>query len=197
MRHYVKRKFYEKFIVLEYPKKRKEILAYSKEYLSSVFVETGTFFGDTTDFLKDHFLQLYTIELQEDLFKKARQRFAGIDKIKVLQGDSSVVLKDIVDEISGNTLFWLDGHYSSSFFVGDEFIATAKGIKECPIIEELEIILKNGLNKNVILIDDARYFKGKNDYPTIKELKLLLQRLGIKKTQIKIKNDIIRIVPID
>jgi hypothetical protein len=194
--HYIKGAYYKNFVILDYSDKRKTILKYAQKYNCSAFIETGTFFGDTTDFLKDHFQQLYTIELQEDLFRKAWERFKTIDRVSVLQGDSAIVLQDIVPRLNMISLFWLDGHYSSSFFVGDELIVTAKGKKESPIIEELDIILKNGLNKNVILIDDARCFDGTHDYPTMKELKLFLKKFDILDDQVKIKNDIIRITPV-
>jgi hypothetical protein len=161
-----------------------------------VFVETGTFFGDTIDFLKDHFSKLYTIELQEDLYLKAKERFEGNNNVEVIFGDSSTVLKELVLKLKGKTLFWLDGHYSSEFFVGSTFVKTAKGDKNTPIIEELTEILKNGLNDNIILIDDARCFTGKNDYPSKKELLEFLKKYGILKKQIKIKKDIIRITTI-
>ena len=195
IRHYIKRRLYQKFVMLNYNKKREVILAYSKKYGCTVFVETSTFLGDTTDYLKEHYSKIYTIELQEDLFKNAAERFKHIDKIQVLKGDSSIVLKDIVPAITGTTLFWLDGHYSSSFVSEGQFIQTAKGVKESPVVEELEIILKAGLGKNVILIDDARCFNGTSDYPSITELKLLLKKFNIGDSQLNIKNDMIRIVP--
>ena len=52
IRHYIKRRLYQKFVMLNYNKKREVILAYSKKYGCTVFVETGTFLGDTTDYLK-------------------------------------------------------------------------------------------------------------------------------------------------
>jgi hypothetical protein len=79
-----------------------------------------------------------------------------------LQGDSGNVLNQVLAEISQPALFWLDGHYSEGI--------TAKGEKECPIIEELSCIFKSKRLNHLILIDDARLFIGRNDYPTIQEL---------------------------
>jgi hypothetical protein len=70
-----------------------------------------------------------------------------------------------------------------------------KSEKETPIMEELEIILSNGLKNNVILVDDARCFTGENDSPTINTLKRFLYKNGITFKPIIIKNDIIRIIP--
>ncbi len=196
LKHYILRKFEQRFIIPQYGYKRKTILEYSKKYNSKTFIETGTFLGDTTNYMKDFFDTLYTIELQPDLYLKAKKRFEKDEKIKVLLGDSSVVLKSLNVENNGNSLFWLDGHYSSEFILGDELIETAKGKKDTPIMEELSIILKIGLQQNVILIDDARCFNGENDYPTKKQLFSFLIQQNISQSQISIKKDIIRIVPL-
>lgn len=78
----------------------------------------------------------------------------------------------MVKKIRGRCLFWLDAHYSGK--------GTAKGDKESSISHELDIIktLKN--KDHVILIDDAREFTGKNDYPTLDEVKKKLTYINPK-----------------
>lgn len=181
--------------MLDYNKKRQVILDYKERYKSDILVETGTFLGATAAVLKEYFKKIYTIELQEDLAKKCIERFKNENSIEVFQGDSSVLLKKILPKLNSNSLFWLDAHYSSEFFVGTEFIKTAKGEKETPVIEELEIILSGGLKNNVILIDDARCFNGDNDYPKLSALKEFLNKREISVNQVTVKNDIVRIVP--
>ncbi len=182
--------------MLDYNKKRQVILQYKEKYKSDILVETGTFLGATAAALKEYFKNIYTIELQEDLAKKCIERFKDESSIEVFQGDSSVLLKEILPKLNSNTLFWLDAHYSTEFFVGTDFIKTAKGEKETPIIEELEIILSGGLKNNIILIDDARCFNGENDYPKLNGLKEYLNKKGVLNKQIGVKKDIIRIVPL-
>jgi hypothetical protein len=190
-------RFYqEKFVIQNYLKKREIIREYKKHFDLKLFVETGTFLGDTIDVLLSDFQTLYSIELQDNLARKAVNRFKGIEKVKILHGDSADILPIIMPELTKPTLFWLDGHYSSSFYVGNEFIETAKGEKETPIMEELSSILKDGLKGNVILIDDVCIFNGLGDYPTIQRLVKLLLDKGISRRQISIKKDIIRIVPL-
>ena len=193
--HYIKQAFYNRFVMLDYNKKRQVILKYKEKYKSDILVETGTFLGGTAAVLKHYFEKIYTIELQEELAKKCIERFKNENTIEVFQGDSSILLREISLKLNSNTLFWLDAHYSSEFFVGKELIKTAKGAKETPIIEELEIILSGGLKNSVILIDDARCFNGENDYPMLSSLKSLLRKKGIAANQIRVKNDIIRIIP--
>lgn len=181
--------------MLNHTDRRKEILKYKNKYNPEWFVETGTFMGDTADAMKSHFKKVYTIELSAELAEKCQERFRNCPEVEVFQGDSAALLSSILYGLEGGILFWLDAHYSGEFYHGSTFVRTVKAEQESPILNELEIILSRGLNKNVILIDDARCFVGANGYPTKTELKRYLNQKGIGNNQIQIKNDIIRIVP--
>jgi len=115
------------------------------------------------DALKNNFKSLFSIELGEKLYEKAVNRFKNNSNIKILQGDSAEVLKQILPTIKTPTIFWLDAHYSQG--------ETAKGSIDTPIEQELNTILSHSIKNNVILIDDARLFNGENDYPEINSLK--------------------------
>jgi hypothetical protein len=146
--------------------KQQVINKYYQQYNLTTFIETGTFLGDMIEAQKNNFSKLYSIELSSELYLKAKERFKNEPKITIINGDSGVMLKKVLDEAPEDAiLYWLDGHYSGGI--------TAKGKLECPVLEELKIILSKK-NKQVILIDDARLFKGKFDYPTIEELNNLL-----------------------
>ena len=131
------------------------------EFDLDVLVETGTYLGDTIWSQKDYFKRIYSIELSPELHARAARRFSNEAHIKLLQGDSSARLSDVLKSLEGPALFWLDGHYSGG--------PTAKGDKNCPIWAELEQIFSHG-GENVIMIDDARLFDGTDDYPTLNEL---------------------------
>jgi hypothetical protein len=79
--------------------------------------------------------------------------------------------------------------------VGNVRVKTAKEFLNTPILQELTAILRRGLGRNVILIDDARLFTGFEDYPTYEALNAMLVGMGINGYQISKKRDIIRIVP--
>jgi hypothetical protein len=53
-----------------------------KEYATlwnlKIFIETGTFRGDTINALKDHFDEIISIELNEPLFLNTAQRFKDV-----------------------------------------------------------------------------------------------------------------------
>lgn len=165
--------------------KQNNIYAYRQKYKYEVLIETGTYLGDMVEAQKMNFKSIYSIELSQDLFQKAVERFKSDKHIKILEGDSSLVLKDILIELESHAIFWLDGHYSGDI--------TAKGEKETPILSELEQIIKHN-NSHVILIDDARLFTGDNDYPTIPDLCQFILAINPDK-EIIIADDIIRITP--
>ena len=125
-----------------------EVKQYSK-WESDIFIETGTNIGDTLYNVQDHFSKLYSIELSIIYVKKAMKRFINNNKVCIIHGDSSVILKTL-NEINGNIFFWLDGHWSG----GD----TARGELDCPLLHELKIINDNYKQKCIVVIDDARLF---------------------------------------
>ena len=143
-------------------------------------VETGTWNGDTVAACLPHFQRLYSIELQKKTHLKAKKRLAGQSKVKLLLGDSAKRLADIVLELQGPTLFWLDGHMDA-----------IEGVTHNPIYKELEHILPLKIKK-VILIDDARLFVGKYGYPTRDELKAFIHKHD-PSLAFAIQGDIIRV----
>ena len=114
-----------------------------------VFIETGTLNGDSTFSLEPYFNELHTIELSEYYYYNTKARYNG-NKINFYLGDSTDVLKEILPNIKSDTIFFLDGHYSSG--------GTAQGNKDCPLIEEIENINNLFDNKAIIIIDDLRLF---------------------------------------
>lgn len=111
------------------------------------FVETGTYLGDTILNMQKYFDELHTIELSEYYFNKIKNKSK---KINFHLGDSGKILGNILKQINKPTIFFLDGHWSSGI--------TAKGEKECPVIEELQFINKLHNYDSVIIIDDKRLF---------------------------------------
>lgn len=164
--------------------KQMAIDEYRKKFQLEMLVETGTYLGEMVEAQRKNFKKIYSIELSEKLFTRAKKRFRDFPHITILQGDSGDVLNKLIGEIDRPALFWLDGHYSGGI--------TAHGNKECPVPEELNAILKSKID-HVILIDDARLFNGTHDYPTIDEIKKMLNETG--NYLIDINSDIIRIIP--
>ena len=164
--------------------KRIEIKKYALGYKLNVFVETGTYLGETLDSCKNIFGKLISVELDDQLYKAAKIKFAGNKNISIYKGDSGVVFQHILPEIHEPCLFWLDGHYSAGI--------TAKGELNTPIIAELTHILNHKVDSHVILIDDARCFTGDDDYPALEVLEKFIKQRD-PKLKFEVKDDIIRI----
>ena len=138
-----------------------------------VLIETGTYNGDMVQAQLDNFKEIHSIELSDELYRRAIMKFDGIGHVHLYHGDSTHLLKTIIPDEP--CLFWLDAHWSGG--------NTAKGPKETPIVEELEVIMTSGLPHG-ILIDDARCFGSYNDFPTLKELESIIG-------EFQLENDII------
>lgn len=116
-----------------------------------VFVETGTFQGDTIAAMREVFPEIHSVELSEELHKKARQRFEGVEGVHLSLGDSAECLRKIREQVAGRpTLFWLDAHWCVSE-------GTAGEKSQCPLLAELAALRPLG-ERDVVLIDDARLF---------------------------------------
>ena len=163
--------------------KQNAIAEYQQKYGFSTLVETGTFMGDMVEAQKRRFKKIISIELGVYYFTKAQKRFKNDKNVFLVQGDSGKMLSKIVEELERPSIFWLDGHYSGG--------KTVKGDKECPIFEELDAIFNQKKFDHVLLIDDARCFRGNNDYPTIQELTEYIKSKN-EKYQVEVKHDIIR-----
>lgn len=138
----------------------------AKKYNIETFLETGTAGGGTVLNLEKYFKRLYTIELDPTLYHQGRARTASCSKIVCIEGDSGVVLRDVLKKINEPTLFWLDAHFSG--------YGTARGAMDTPIVQELLSIFEHKNRRHVVIIDDMREFNGTNDYPEIEELKKII-----------------------
>jgi hypothetical protein len=138
--------------------KRKRILTLAKCHSCSSFIETGTFYGQMVNAVKNHFDKALSVELFEPLYYLNKAAFTNAPHIFLYHGDSALELTNMIKVASGRILFWLDGHYS-----GD---GTACGAVESPILSELDLIKRDSRNDHCILIDDARLFTGQEGYPT-------------------------------
>ena len=165
--------------------KQMTIQEYQQKYHCNVLVESGTFRGDMVEAQKNFFKKIISIELAGGLYEKAKHKFRKNRNVEILQGDSSEVLSSVMKNMTEPAIFWLDGHYSAG--------ETAKGSTECPIYKELDCILDAKPLNHVILIDDARDFTGKGDYPAIDTLTAYIKNKS-KGYQLSVENDIIRYV---
>lgn len=123
-----------------------------------IFVETGTYEGDTVDLVRGLFREVFSVELSEKYVESARHRFKIFPNINILQGNSPSVLHELIPKLrQQSVLFFLDAHWC----VAEH---TAGQTSQCPLIEELNEI--GYLNQDsVIIIDDARLFQCTPPFP--------------------------------
>ena len=171
-----------------------EIIFLIKESLKiSTFIETGTFKGGTAIWASKHFDHVLTIENSKTLYDQVVQKNKHIENINFLFGDSIENLKQIVPKLDNIAIFWLDAHWCGGDTYGEK--------NQCPLILELQTILKTG-TPHCILIDDARHFLSPpplpnhiDQYPTIDHILNTLQT-GCERYYIVIFEDVIIAVPI-
>ena len=129
----------------------------------SIWIETGTYLGETTETLAQLGKHIYSLEPSERLFLKAVERLKGFSNVTVFNGPSEQFFESACSLANGRVMFWLDGHYSG----GETF----KGRHECPVETELETISRHLSRYDCVFvyIDDFRSFRDvadeKNDYP--------------------------------
>lgn len=166
--------------------KQQLMLTYLGNRKNYTFVESGTFKGETVEAMSPHFSEVISVELMENLFLDARERFRDASNVRIIHGDSAQVFSSLLDTIHGPVMYWLDGHYSGK---GTALAADT----QCPILGELEAIIKRANPDDIILIDDARLFGWRSGYPSLKKLRVIVPRLpGHKLT---VDGDIIVISP--
>jgi len=129
-----------------------------------MWIETGTYMGRTTDFLRKSGSLVISIEPSRELAAKAERLFESNANVRIVTGLSEYELENIIDGLGSEIrtiAFWLDGHFSGG--------PTHLGPIETPIQKELEIIsrrLKN-FDEVTIFVDDFRCFvTQETDYPT-------------------------------
>lgn len=129
----------------------------------ATWVETGTFLGDTTEFLSRIASKVISIEPEPNLHRDAVARFRGRANVELHKGLSEEIFPAVLPTLTGDVCFWLDGHFSSGL--------THKGPKDTPIVDELFHIQNSlrGLAKVVVFVDDMRCFEPSNiefkEYP--------------------------------
>ncbi len=133
------------------------------------FVETGSLYGHTSIHASYLFEKVFTIELSDHLYNCLKPVEAARPNLKVFKGNSKDVLPEIIQSLSGPTVFFLDAHWS-----GDNSIDWSKGrfqgyptdtahsganqnpepAEQKPIVSEYTQIFDTFLDAALLIIDD-------------------------------------------
>lgn len=145
-------------------------------YGPEVFLETGTYLGETVAQVRASFEAAYTIELDPRLAARARSRFRG-QNVVVLEGDSGTLLPQALRALGARrALVWLDAHWSPHWSAE----TTARRSPEIytAIRDELRALREASRNDHVLMIDDTLDFSGQYGYPSLDELTSLVTQIN-------------------
>jgi hypothetical protein len=159
---------------------------------STIFIETGTYQGDTTRWASNHFESVHTIERAESLYNLYNEELSQIKGVIPYLGDSRDLLPDILHTTANQkSVFWLDGHWSGGETAGED--------DECPLLDELTCL--SNRSGDIVLIDDARLFlcappvpHNPTHWPTISEIVSVLSKSHTDPF-VQIVDDVIFIIP--
>ena len=157
--------------------KQRVIRQFAAQHNLRVFVETGTNLGNMLNAQKNNFREIYSVEMNEWLANRAKRKFGQLPHVHLYQGDSGKVLPQIMAELKEPCLFWLDAHWGDS---------------SAAIKEELQAVFRHSIKTHVLLIDDARWFDGRTDYPTLDQMREIASR-DYPGSVLEVADDIIRI----
>ena len=134
----------------------------------SLWIETGTYYGETTKLLSKISKKTISIEADKNLYETSKKKLKDLKNIEILNGKSEDLLNKVISENLDfkNICIYLDAHLCQDHLrntktFGSETTAT-------PILNELEVVSKYIINfeKIVVLIDDIRLFQGSfQNYP--------------------------------
>jgi len=119
------------------------------KYPNKYFVETGCYIGDgIQSAINAGFDNIISIEISPKFSTLCEVLFKNNENVKIIRGDSSIILSDVISSIKEPITFWLDAH-----LVYDPKVAL-----RClnPLLLELEAIKVHKIKTHTILIDDLR-----------------------------------------
>lgn len=116
-----------------------------------VFIETGTQHGNGIAWGLKHFDKVYSIEILDQWYLPACERFKGNDKVNLIKGDSGEVIGNILKEVNEPCFIYLDAH-------GDISDAGPN-----PLYRELNLIKEDLVKNHLIILDDIRRYGDMTD----------------------------------
>ena len=125
-----------------------------------LWIETGTYYGNTTNVLSKIANKIISIEADEKLYNLAKKKFEKIKNIEIVFGKSEDLLKNILTKnyTHKNVCFYLDAHLCQDHLTNKKTFGNEES--GTPIEMELNYIEneKNNFDNINLLIDDIRLF---------------------------------------
>ncbi|MGQ9818869.1 MAG: FkbM family methyltransferase [Candidatus Kapaibacteriales bacterium] len=125
------------------------IVALQKRFNIENFVVVGTYLGETTLWASNYFKRVHSIEASSNYYRTVSRKLQNINNITLHLGISTNLLPNILSNLKGANLFYLDEHWT----IGNTFF----GDSECSVIPEIKLISSYSEN-NFIFINNANMF---------------------------------------
>ena len=119
---------------------QKLVLSICSQLPISSFVETGTHFGNTTEYMANAItLPIFTCEVKESYFHSSAERLKQYKNVKVFQASSEQVISQAIDQklLGPLPFFYLDAHWYDYW----------------PLLDEIEVITSR-VPRCIVIIDD-------------------------------------------
>ena len=126
------------------------------------FVETGTGQAEVVQTVveADDTLNIHTIEVIPEIYDKNKINFSYLKDINWHLGTSFDILPEILPDLKGTTLFWMDAHFPGADFGLSSYGDEKDDDKRLPLKKELETIVANrDVTNDVFVIDDLRIYE--------------------------------------
>ena len=134
-----------------------------------LWIESGTYYGNTTNVLSKIANKVISIEADERLSNLAKKKFEKIKNIEIVLGKSEDLLKNILTKnyTHNNVCIYLDAHLCQDHLINKKTFGNEEA--GTPIKMELNSIEneKNNFDNINLLIDDIRLFDANfQNYPS-------------------------------
>ena len=126
------------------------------------FVETGTGQAEVVQTVveADDTLNIHTIEVIPEIYDKNKINFSYLKDVNWHLGTSFDILPEILPDLKGTTLFWMDAHFPGADFGLSSYGDEKDDDKRLPLKKELETIVANrDVTNDVFVIDDLRIYE--------------------------------------
>ena len=126
------------------------------------FVETGTGQAEVVQTVveADETLNIHTIEVIPEIYDKNKINFSYLKDVNWHLGTSFDILPEILPDLKGTTLFWMDAHFPGADFGLSSYGDEKDDDKRLPLKKELETIVANrDVTNDVFVIDDLRIYE--------------------------------------
>ena len=126
------------------------------------FVETGTGQAEVVQTVveADDTLNVHTIEVIPEIYDKNKINFSYLKDVNWHLGTSFDILPEILPDLKGTTLFWMDAHFPGADFGLSSYGDGKDDDKRLPLKKELETIVENrDVTNDVFVIDDLRIYE--------------------------------------